>query len=353
MELQCYYQNPVDLLRQRVLAMESESLNTGWEDVLIPQGAALCAETFGDTDLLNWTKQWVDYHLETGIRTEVTGYFKQGIVIGNYCGNWGIPLVLGPLYRLTKEERYRDFAIQVAERFLAKAVRLQDGVIAHGGEGMGRHTVWVDTLYYTASVLGEIYSLSGREEFAREAVKQCLLHSRLLRDPFTGVFFHDADPVTLNRSVAFWSRGNGWVILALADTLRTCPRETEGWDEVMAIYRALAAGLLRYRHPSGLWRIVPDDCESHLEISGSTMIVSGLAIGVREGWLEQTLDRPLFKSFVEIQSWIDRHGALQGNQRPAGLGGWEQHRFSQLGECSYSTGLFLRLLAEFRRSNLV
>ena len=40
-------------------------------------------------------------------------------------------------------------------------------------------------------------------------------------------------------------------------------------------------------------------------------------------------------------------------QRPAGLGGWETHKQSVLGECTYATGVFLRLLAQVAASKLI
>lgn len=110
-------------------------------------------------------------------------------------------------------------------------------------------------------------------------------------------------------------------------------------------YRRLVTGLLRLQHSSGLWRIVPEDAESHLEVSGTTMILIGVLGGIEAELLQPASVARVTRGFGELCTWIGRDGALLGAQRPAGLGGWERHKHSLLGECTYATGVFLRLLS--------
>jgi rhamnogalacturonyl hydrolase YesR len=256
-------------------------------------------------------------------------------------------LAAGPIHRVHSDPRHLPAVRQVCEHIFTGSLRLEGGVIAHGGRRANdRVTVWVDTLYYTASVLAEGYRLTGEPRYAAEALHQCIEHARFLQD-VSGLFFHDVNPaIDGTRSPAFWSRGNGWIMMALADTLRACPQDSPGWSEVMKIYRALVTGLFQLQHSCGLWRIVPECDEAHLEPSGSAMILTGLAIGLSSSWLEPQEVARLDRGLRELLTWITPEGTLVGAQYPAGLGGWETHKLSELGERTYATGALLRLLAE-------
>lgn len=77
------------------------------------------------------------------------------------------------------------------------------------------------------------------------------------------------------------------------------------------------------------------------------MIAIGLTLGVGEGWLHPAVASQVRKTLEELLTWIEpESGALKGAQKPAGQGGWETHKLSNLGECTYATGIFLRLLGE-------
>lgn len=345
---------PLLSFRKRLLKQTPSALNAGWEDTLVPQGMMIAGKAFQDEAFISFSKKWADHHLAAGIQNQPHAFHEKrpdGFFLNDYCGDWALALVFGPLYSETKDARYLPPILQFGEHILQHAVRLQDGIMAHGGWDYARKTVWVDTLYYAGSVLAETYRSTGEIRYAQEAIRQCLLHAQLLQDPGTGCYFHDTEPESGRRTPWFWSRGNGWIIMSLADTLRLCPSHLPGWNEVLKSYRSLVAGLLKYQHASGIWRIVPEKEESHLETSGSAMILVGLTVGLGHGWIESTLRSQILKGYEELLTWIrPRDGALMGAQSPAGLGGWETHKHSIMTECTYATGMFIRLVGEMKAS---
>jgi len=347
---------PLARFRRRLLDLPIEELDSNWEDVLLPYGAALAGAAWNDPELTAWARRWADRQLAAGVqvipqREDCAVPAKSGFFLNEYCGIWGGPLVLAALADSSPQSGDRDAIVTICDYVLTGGTRLDGGILAHGGWPDARRTAWVDTLFYSASVLAAGYRVTGNVAYADEAMKQCLLHARYLRDETTGCFFHDVDPATGRRSPSLWSRGNGWVMLSFADTLEACPADTAEWKNLLALYRSLAAGLLRLQHPCGLWRIVPECEESHLETSGSTMILAGLAAGVSAGWLDASVMQPVLRGWRELLEWIvPQTGALVGAQFPAGVGGWEIHKLSGLGERTYATGLFLRLVAQLKRS---
>jgi rhamnogalacturonyl hydrolase YesR len=351
--------SPYARFRAHSLAQDPDTFSTGWEDVLVPYGLARAGRVLGDDALLEWAERWARRHHNAGylelpevpiIRSREP---RAGHIIGDFCGNWGGPLVLASLHDGPPVRWLTDGTRTICDALLRRAIRFPDGTFAHGGWDQGRRTVWVDTMFYSASVLAEAFVLTRNFGYAEEAVRQANLHTSWLQDSQTGLYFHDCEPATGERSRSFWARGNGWALLALVDTLRLCPREISGWEKLLTAYRRLAAGLLRFQHTCGLWRIVPENDESHLETSGSAMIVAGLACGIAEGWIDASVSENVMRGWRELQTWIDAQGALQGAQRPAGVGGWETHKLSSIGECTYATGLFWRLIADLVGARLV
>jgi rhamnogalacturonyl hydrolase YesR len=346
--------------RARVLSHDPASYTTGWEDVLVPHGVALAGEAFHDEELIDWAVRWFEHHDAAGYQENprgggiVTFSGVNGFDIGDYCGNWGGPMVFSALHRVRPTPRYVSATERICEALLRQVIRFPDGTFAHGGFEEGRRTIWVDTLYYASGVLSAGYQLTGNKSYAEEAVRQARLHSKWLRDPQTGGWFHDVDPATGVRTPSFWARGNGWIVLGLADTLRLCPSDTPGWNDVLADYRSLVTCLLRLQHPCGMWRIVPENECAHLETSGTAMILVGITQGIAAGWIDQPIKLSLMRAFHELLTWIDPYdGAFQGAQRPAGSGNWETHKRAGMGECTYATGMMWRLLGDLRAAGFI
>jgi len=349
----------LEAFRKRHLGRQAEELNTGWKDVLVAQGLILYGLAWNDDEALAWGRAWLKRHLEAGVESRPDYLIHlqpatPGVFINTYCGNWGFPHAAGPMAGRVSDPRLREAIVGMCEEIADRAVRLKDGVISYNGVSEAARTrVWVDTLYYACGALAQGFAVTGERRYAEEAIRQCLAHARYLRDESTGLFFHDADPQTLERSQWFWARGNGWAIMALADTLAHCPREMDGWRETLEIYRSMVTGLLRLQHSCGLWRVVPECAESHLETSGSAMIAVGIAVGIRHGWIERAAAGNILRAFRELTTWIHpESGALLGAQAPAACGGWETHKLSPIGEYAYATGAFFRLLAEVGNGEL-
>ncbi|WP_116949184.1 glycoside hydrolase family 88 protein [Jiangella endophytica] len=348
----------IDAVAKRCMSRDVSELNTGWEDTLVPLGLTLAGGALHDEAMVSWARQWADHHLdaqpttrpETGFSGQHSGEDRQGIYLTTYCGDWGVAMALAALHRHEPDERLLDAVRLVADHILDGGLRLDDGTIAHGHWAPAP---WVDTLYYAAAPLAWAYAVLGDRRYATEAVRQCLLHARHLRDPLTGCFFHETDPATGVHTGSLWSRGNGWVAMSFADVLRHTAADTPGWSELLELYRSLVTGLLRFQHPTGLWRITPDDDESHLETSGSTMIATGIAVGLAEGWLNRSAATRVIRTWHEVVTWVDGAGAVRGCQTPAGRGGWESHKRSGMGERTYGNGAFLRLAAELRAAGLL
>jgi unsaturated rhamnogalacturonyl hydrolase len=155
-----------------------------------------------------------------------------------------------------------------------------------------------------------------------------------MRDPRTGLYYHGydasrkafwADPETgLSRCV--WLRALGWFTMALADLAEILPAGAER-DEIVTIFRDLAASEIRYADPeSGLfWQVVDqgDREGNYPESSGSSMIACSLLKGARLGILDDACRKQgilTYNALKERLVWKNGEPELGGICLVAGLG---------------------------------
>ena len=94
----------------------------------------------------------------------------------------------------------------------------------------------------------------------------------------------------------FWSRGNGWVMGGLARTLEYMPKDYSARGRYEAQLREMAAEMKSIQDPvSGLWHADLLDAADYPqpELSGSSLIVLGLAWGVNRGVLDRATYAPV------------------------------------------------------------
>lgn len=91
-----------------------------------------------------------------------------------------------------------------------------------------------------------------------------------------------------NGEDTYWSRGNGWVLAALARSLDVMPEDAPHRDELLMTFEEMADALLPIQRSDGFWNVSlhdPNDFGGK-ETSGTAFFVYGLAWGVNHGVLE-------------------------------------------------------------------
>lgn len=84
-----------------------------------------------------------------------------------------------------------------------------------------------------------------------------------------------------------WSRGNGWVLVALARVLAVLPAEAPHRAEYARTFEDMAAAIRPLQRPDGFWNVSlldPGDFGGR-EVTGTCLFVCGFASGVRQGLL--------------------------------------------------------------------
>lgn len=118
-------------------------------------------------------------------------------------------------------------------------------------------------------------------------------------NPADGLWWRDADfdpPYTApNGEDCYWSRGNGWVYMALARVMDITDGQTTHNTLYLNDFKAMSEALIKIQREDGTWNVSLHD-PSHfggMEMSGTAMFVYGMAWGINQGHLDKATYLPV------------------------------------------------------------
>jgi len=98
-----------------------------------------------------------------------------------------------------------------------------------------------------------------------------------------------------NGNDCYWSRGNGWVVAALARTLDILPGNDPHYNEYLQDYKDLCAALVPLQRNDGFWNVSLEDSTNFggKETSGTALFIYGFAWGINKGILDKSTYKPI------------------------------------------------------------
>jgi unsaturated rhamnogalacturonyl hydrolase len=173
--------------------------------------------------------------------------------------------------------------------------------------------LWDDTVYMLSMFFLEIYRQTGDEKYLRELMTQYYAHAEMLADKETGLWVHgwDADDIDYNdhcsrfgwadmvtrRSHEMWGRGNGWIVMTLADVLEALPKGHPIREEAAQELIKMTHRLPEWQDPqTGMWYQLParyHEDGNYPEGSCTAMFAYAITIGVKQGVLDRDIYKPL------------------------------------------------------------
>ena len=196
-------------------------------------------------------------------------------------------------------------------RGIARAV---NGACSHRA---GVIELWDDTVYMIGITLIGCYKATGDISYVEEFADQVIAHAEHLCDPETGLWYHgwaessypaedacsqygwNTNPA--HRNNEFWGRGNGWIVMSLADVLEVLPVTDRRYPQIKSMYELMMNTLAKLQdRRTGLWRQLPlhvRDRKNFLESSCTAMFGYAFAKGVRMGILPAECRRVAEKAY--------------------------------------------------------
>lgn len=117
-----------------------------------------------------------------------------------------------------------------------------------------------------------------------------------------------------NGEDCYWSRGNGWVVMALVRVLEELPKSDPHYAEYLQDFKDMCAALVKIQQPDGLWTVSLHDPNHYggKEITGTSCFTYGFAWGVRKGILDKKRYQPaLTKAWnAMVKDAVHKNGFL-------------------------------------------
>jgi unsaturated rhamnogalacturonyl hydrolase len=199
---------------------------------------------------------------------------------------------------------------------------------------------WIDALQMAMPVLARLGVLRNDASYL-EAMWALYSHTRDaegggLFDEGRGLWWRDANYspgdvhiLSPNGRAIYWSRGNGWVLAALARVLEVLPANDPHRGTYEADFLALAAAIIALQRADGFWNASladPTHCaaagergEDGPETSGTALFTYGLAWGIRHGLLDAAkYGPPLLAAWNGMMRTAVRPDGFLGRVQPTG-----------------------------------
>lgn len=103
-----------------------------------------------------------------------------------------------------------------------------------------------------------------------------------------------------NGEDCYWSRGNGWVVMALVRVLDILPANAPHRKQYEDDLKIMLDALVPIQRKDGFWNVSLHDPGNYggKETTGTAMFVYGMGWGIRKGYLDETKFKP-----VVIKAW--------------------------------------------------
>jgi rhamnogalacturonyl hydrolase YesR len=182
---------------------------------------------------------------------------------------------------------------------------------------------WIDALQMAMPVfvrLGVVYNDTNyfRRMYDLYAFSKYKHGGNGLYNPADHLWWRDKDFVPPykepNGEDCYWSRGNGWVIAALARTLEMLPKSDPHYNEYLQDFKDMAAALIPIQREDGFWNVSLHD-PTHFggkETSGTALFTYGFAWGINHGILDKKTYMPIIAKAwnVMVKESVHKDGFL-------------------------------------------
>ncbi len=157
---------------------------------------------------------------------------------------------------------------------------------------------WIDAVQMAMPIFAQLGNVTGDKAYYERAYEMYrftkLKHGENgLFNPVDGLWWRDAafDPPYKepNGKDCYWSRGNGWIVVAMARMLDLLPADEPHRAEYAEMLTGMCKALVPLQRKDGFWNVSLEDPNHYggKELSGTAMFVYGMAYGVNHGLLNK------------------------------------------------------------------
>jgi len=207
------------------------------------------------------------------------------------------------------DQRYLAKALEAARFFHEDVARTREGLIAHHSDPDGGR-IWADALFMVAPLMAKAGAFLDDDTYYADVLAQFRGFGDKLQDPEAGLFHQGWGWDGPGVSPGFWGRANGWVALAMTETLDTIPQAYPGRAALLTQYQDFAGAIVAHQGRWGMWHQLLDRPDSYEETSCTALFIYALATGIQRGWLPQPYRTAIDKAHIGLSRMISLSGNI-------------------------------------------
>ena len=148
-----------------------------------------------------------------------------------------------------------------------------------------RRWCWCDALFMAPPAWAGLSRVTRERRYRDYAIREYFATVDYLYDTKRHLFYRDSrffDRRTPDGRKIFWSRGNGWVFAGLPLLLEALPEDDPARERLLVLFREMAASFYALQRPDGYWSssLLEQSSGATPETSGTAFITFGLAWGI-------------------------------------------------------------------------
>lgn len=194
--------------------------------------------------------------------------------------------------------------------------------------------------YTIAYPMALIAAHRGDEKLMLDALYQCRIRQARFFDGQEFWRTYDDDGKRGNRN---WARGIAWQMLGLVRTLEVARGRNDIGDLLIQQQR-IADWIIDHQREDGLWSVIVHEPQLVPDTAGSAGIAAALAIGARNGWLDESARDAAARTLAGLGNHLTPDGFLGGVSQ-SNKGGLELQRSDYRAIFQMGMGLMAQLIA--------
>lgn len=163
---------------------------------------------------------------------------------------------------------------------------------------------WIDAIQMGAPIFAKLGRLTGEQKYfdkmwAMYAYTRNEHGGNGMFNPKDGLWWRDQDfdpPYKEpNGEDCYWSRGNGWVYVALTRIMDEIPANEKHRADYLADFLTMSEALKKCQREDGFWNVSLHDPDHFggKELTGTSLFVCGMAWGINQGLLDRAEYLPI------------------------------------------------------------
>ena len=176
-----------------------------------------------------------------------------------------------------------------------------------------RDTIWIDLAFAVTPYLLYAGLSEGNQEYIEYAADFTLRIYSILHDAQTGLVFQARSFGSLadgEISTDNWSRGQGWLSMALVALLRDYPVNGPRRAEIESVAKDFYTSVLKYQDEDGMWHQEVSDFSTFVETSGSGLLLAGVGQAIESGILPAEHMSDFKRGLEGLLAYVDPDGSV-------------------------------------------